>query len=38
MELRRILEEKGYKVVEIVEKTPLTDITRLNISKESKNK
>ncbi len=29
VELRRILEEKGYKVVEIVEKTPLTDITEI---------
>ena len=30
-ELRRILEEKGYKVVDIVEKTPLTDISEIKL-------
>lgn len=30
-ELRRILEEKGYKVLEIVEKTPLTDISEIKL-------
>lgn len=30
-ELQRILEEKGYKVVEIVEKTAMTDITEIKI-------
>ena len=39
VELRRILEEKGYKVVDIVEKTPLTDISEIKLfSKKSKNK
>lgn len=30
-ELRRILEEKGYKVVEIVEKTAITDISEIKL-------
>ena len=33
-ELRRILEEKGYKVVEIVEKTAINDISEIKIFKK----